>query len=269
MPGHAGGDCPDFESCWCPCIRPYGRQCSFNVHCGNPETGCHMGCGEGSVRAFGYSTPHGGERVARTIKRTHPPFYLRRCRQITDSGLSFDGDKSGLVSPALTCGVVAELRQKTPNPVASGPVHAEFVQRLRDAHARVDEYLGLQRERRQIGQAERFQVGMPDRCEPDTAGHAPPEDPGEMRSDGIFVVVAAERLPPDMLTGRVPFKGALRVAPGDRATRPPLTVRLAPPVKLLAPVVGGAVDGVGVTPPARHPRKPTLAYGSPEWQYDM
>ena len=179
-----------------------------------------------------HPAPHGGERLAAGSKRSHHPIYLHRCRQIADYGQSVSGDKIRAVSPVLTSGVVAKLRQLPPNPVAGGPVHAELGQRLRDAHACIDEHLSFERERRQSGQGQRFEVGMLDRRDPHASGHARAEYPGEVRAHRILVVLPAERPPADMLTRRVVLKSTYRVAAGDRAACTPLAVALAASVQL-------------------------------------
>lgn len=70
----------------------------------------------------------GGKRVARPARETHPPIYLRLCRQIAANAVAE-------LRQSVTCGFVAKLRQLITDAVASGPVHAEFAERFGGAHA--------------------------------------------------------------------------------------------------------------------------------------
>ena len=187
----------------------------------------------------------GGKRVARTVKETKSLIYLRLCRQIATVAVAE-------LRQSVTCGFVAKLRQLIADPVAGCPVHAEFVERFGGTHAGIDEQLYPERERRQVGQPERFQFGARDRCQAPASRHARADQPGEVRPYRILVMGTAERPPPDMLPRRVVLQRPGRTAAGDRTVRSPLAVPLTASVQGRRPVIGGAILGIGQSQPAGH-----------------
>ena len=177
-----------------------------------------------------------------------PPIYQRRCRHRATAFVA----KLRQSPKSSTCGLVAELRQLGTDPVARRAIYVEFVECFRGGQASVDEQLDLECERWQAGQREGFQLDRSRPLTPHPTGHARADEQHEVRPNRFSVVAAAERLPADMLAGRVVLQRPQSTAARNRTGRTPLSVPLPPPTKGGRPVIGGAVHGIREAKTASH-----------------
>ena len=114
-----------------------------------------------------------------------------------------------------------------------------------------------------VGQREYDQIGMPNRLPPRTSGHARADELSQIGPGGLSIVLAAERLPADMLTRCVVLQRPQRTAAGNRTLRTPLPVPLPPSAESRRPVIRSAILGIGEAETASHAGNVLTASGVP------
>ena len=206
------------------------------------------------------TTPNGGEIISQQVKETHPPIYLQRCIQLDAAGVIHLDAGHGLSRPAVLHPFGCAARESGDDAGAVLAPHAEPVQRFGRTDPGQSQHRETHGHRGHVAESQCDQVVMINRgASGATARHARADELGHVGPHGVHVVKAAERLPADMLTGRVVLKGTLDLAAGDGAVSTPLAVRLTMRIELLErvrPAADSAVFGSGFAATAGHPLTP-------------
>jgi hypothetical protein len=202
-----------------------------------------------------------GITVAVKSKPQHPSSDLLTCTRIgahiPQTRITSTGARFGVASPGL---LHPDWCASGDDPGSVLTPDAELVKRIAGTEPGHLQHCEPQRRGRHPGQRERGQlVQVDNRRGGATAGHARADQLRQMRPYRVFVMLAAERPPADMLTRRVVLQSPQRGTARNGTGRTPLAVPFTPPVKSRRPVISGAIYGVGQSEPAGHALKPLMA----------